>query len=55
MSTDLKAAIATLAILSLATMSLGSSVGEQESIALTIYNNNFAMVKDVREIEFSEG
>ena len=27
----------------------------QESLAVTIYNNDFAMVKDVRRISFDEG
>lgn len=32
-----------------------SSLNEQKSIAVTIYNNNFAMVKDVRSITFDKG
>ena len=34
---------------------LSSSIGEQQSLAVTIYNDNFAMVKDVREISFDQG
>lgn len=36
-------------------LTTGSLVGQQESIAVTIYNNNFAMVKDVRQITFDKG
>jgi hypothetical protein len=36
-------------------LSLGSSVLNQESLGVTIYNNNFAMVKDVRLISFDKG
>lgn len=32
-----------------------SVVVSQKSLALTIYNNNFAMVKDVRNIYFEQG
>lgn len=32
-----------------------SSVGEQKSLAVTIYNNDFAMVKDVRSFQFDQG
>ena len=32
-----------------------SSINEQKSLAVTIYNNNFAMVKDVRSITFDMG
>lgn len=32
-----------------------SSINEQKSLAVTIYNNNFAMVKDVRSITFDQG
>lgn len=32
-----------------------SSIISQESLAVTIYNNNFAMVKDVRQISFDQG
>lgn len=31
---------------------LTSNIVSQESLAVTIYNNNFAMVKDVRQISF---
>ena len=33
----------------------GSTVLNQESLAVTIYNDNFAMVKDVRQISFDQG
>ncbi len=36
-------------------MAFCSSVLNQESLAVTIYNNNFAMVKDVRQISFDQG
>ena len=32
-----------------------SEIGQQESLAVTIYNDDFAMVKDVREISFDQG
>ena len=32
-----------------------SSILGSESLAVTIYNNQFAMVKDVRNISFDEG
>ena len=32
-----------------------SEILQQESLAVTIYNDDFAMVKDVREISFDEG
>lgn len=34
---------------------LASSVGTQKSLAVTIYNNDFAMVKDVRSFQFDKG
>lgn len=34
---------------------LASSVGDQKSLAVTIYNNDFAMVKDVRSFIFDKG
>lgn len=42
-----------LLVFALVALCLGSEVKEQQSLAVTIYNNNFAMVKDVRLIEFS--
>lgn len=33
----------------------GSEILEQESLAVTIYNNQFAMVKDIRTIKFDKG
>lgn len=36
-------------------LALSSSVLAPESLAVTIYNNNFAMVKDVRQISFDKG
>ena len=32
-----------------------STVGNQKNLAVTIYNNNFAMVKDVRSFKFDKG
>lgn len=32
-----------------------SQIVAQESLAVTIYNNDFAMVKDVRSIKFDKG
>jgi hypothetical protein len=34
---------------------MSSSLGEQKSLAVTIYNNQFAMVKDVRSFTFDQG
>ena len=42
-------------VLSLITLGMGSVVGEQQSLAVTIYNDDFAMVKDVRSIDFEAG
>ena len=39
----------------LALVGLGSLVGDQESLAVTIYNDDFAIVKDVRQITFDKG
>ena len=36
-------------------VAVSSSIGEQESLAVTIYNDDFAMVKDVRNIQFDQG
>jgi hypothetical protein len=36
-------------------LAVASSVGQQKSLAVTIYNNNFAMVKDVRSFNFGKG
>lgn len=36
-------------------LALSSQILNQESLAVTIYNNDFAMVKDVREISFDKG
>lgn len=44
-----------LSILLLATVCLASSVGQQESISLTIYNDEYAMVKDVRRMNIDLG
>ena len=32
-----------------------STLGEQKSLAVTIYNDQFAMVKDVRSFSFDKG
>lgn len=34
---------------------IGSSVLSNDDLALTIYSNNFAMVKDIRTISFEKG
>jgi len=47
--------IQVLLILSISALTLSSVLQDQQSLAVTIYNNNFAMVKDVRLIQFSEG
>ena len=39
----------------LLTLVLGSEILGPESLAVTIYNNAFAMVKDVRRISFDKG
>jgi len=42
-----------ISIFLLLVISTCSEIGQQESLAVTIYNNDFAMVKDVREISFN--
>lgn len=37
------------------TLAASSQILSQESLAVTIYNNDFAMVKDVRKISFNKG
>lgn len=44
-----------LIVLAVAQLCICSSVGGQESLALTIYNNGQAMVKDTRRITFDKG
>lgn len=39
----------------LLTPSQQTSILAPESLSLTIYNNNFAMVKDTRSIQFDKG
>lgn len=39
----------------LISLAVASSVGQQKSLALTIYNDNFAMVKDLRSFTFDKG
>lgn len=34
---------------------IASNINEEVSIALTVYNNRFAIVKDVRKIFFDKG
>lgn len=45
----------TLLIVILVSFAAASSVGDQKSLAVTIYNNDFAMVKDVRSFKFDKG
>ncbi len=42
-------------ILVLSVAILASEIREEKSLAVTIYNNDFAMVKDVRQISFDQG
>jgi hypothetical protein len=44
-----------LLLIFLVVVSLSSSLGDQKSLAVTIYNNQFAMVKDVRSFTFDKG
>lgn len=44
-----------IAIVALVGLATSSAVIAPESLAVTIYNNNFAMVKDVRQISFDKG
>lgn len=39
----------------LVALATSSQIVTQESLAVTIYNDNFAMVKDVRTIKFDKG
>lgn len=45
----------TLLFVILVSFAAASSVGGQKSLAVTIYNNDFAMVKDVRSFKFDKG
>jgi hypothetical protein len=36
-------------------LAVASSVGQQKSLAVTIYNDDFAMVKDFRSFKFDKG
>ena len=51
----LKTTLKTTILIILIAFSSASSIGEQKSLAVTIYNNDFAMVKDVRAITFDQG
>jgi len=44
-----------LFLLSILLISSASTINKPVSLAVTIYNDQFAMVKDVREISFDEG
>lgn len=44
-----------LLLVALIATAMSSNILNQESLAVTIYNNNFAMVKDVRQIAFDKG
>lgn len=44
-----------LLLFALVLLSSGSSINSPVSLAVTIYNDQFAMVKDVREITFDKG
>lgn len=44
-----------LYILCLVLAVTSSEIKAEESLAVTIYNNDFAMVKDVRSIQFDAG
>lgn len=45
----------TLLFVILVSFAAASSIGDQKSLAVTIYNNDFAMVKDVRSFKFDKG
>lgn len=47
--------IKTLLLIVLVSGTLSSKILQAESLAVTIYNDNFAMVKDVRKISFDKG
>lgn len=44
-----------LIILAFVTLAICSSIKQEKQLAVTIYNDDFAMVKDIREINFDEG
>lgn len=46
-------AIVLVLVLLVLGLAKGSEILAQESLAVTIYNNDFAMVKDVRNISFA--
>lgn len=44
-----------LVFITLLLLARGSEINSTKSLAVTIYNDDFAMVKDVREITFDQG
>ena len=44
-----------LAISIFLALAQGSEIQERKSLSITIYDNNFAIVKDVRKIKFDKG
>lgn len=47
--------LAVLAVLQLTSLAAASQIQGQVSLAVTVYNNQFAIVKDVRTISFDQG
>ena len=44
-----------LIVLTFLVLLIGAAVGHGKDIAITIYNNNLGLVKDVRSLEFKKG
>lgn len=44
-----------IVLLLVISLTFGSKIIGEESLAVTIYNDDFAMVKDVRKISFDQG
>lgn len=47
--------IKSVIIATLVALAIGSQIISPQNLAVTIYNDNFAMVKDVRKISFDQG
>ena len=44
-----------LVVFSLSSLAAASKINSEVSLAVTVYNNQFAIVKDVRSISFDQG
>lgn len=51
----MKVVACVLVVLQLAALAFGSQIKGPVSLAVTVYNDRFAIVKDVRSISFDKG